>query len=183
MYESMEFYTIVCTHFRWVWSCLQGSLGKIYATTARHCGCKDSERLDINPPVNELHNLMFVHVIYRYIPREIYTDIRIRICKEVQSGNKASQFFFTLVLALLVSLTSNAGADRFQYLIHSGVGWVLLAILQCFSKPLGQLSFCFRAWAVYSVSLYSFHAVWAACKLFTALPSHSASFQTIQPGF
>ena len=115
-------------------------------------------------------------MIYRYIPREIYTDIRIRICKEVQSGNKASQFFFTLVLALLVSLTSNAGADRFQYLIHSGVGWVLLAILQCFSKPLGQLSFCFRAWAVYSVSLYSFHAVWAACKLLL-------HFQVIRPAF
>jgi len=41
----MEFYTIVCAYFRWIWGCLQSSFGEIYATAARHCGCEDSERL------------------------------------------------------------------------------------------------------------------------------------------
>ena len=53
---------------------------------------------------------------------------------ETQSDNEASQFFFMLVLALLVSLTikwNPTSADRFQYPIRTGVGWVSLARLHC----------------------------------------------------
>ena len=51
-----------------------------------------------------------------------------------QSGDEASQFFFKLVLALLVRLAgapTNASADRSQYPIRAGVGWVSLARLPC----------------------------------------------------
>ena len=47
-----------------------------------------------------------------------------------QNGNKDSQFFYKLVLALLVRLagaTTNASADPSQHPIRAGVGWVWLA--------------------------------------------------------
>ena len=95
---------------------------------------------------------------------------------------EASQFFFKLLLALLVSNTgapTNASTDRFQYLIHTGVGWVSLASLPCLYASVNML---FGPHAVCLASLYRFHAVRAACKPFSVLPSHSASFQTVQPG-
>ena len=66
-------------YFRWIWSCLQGSLGEIYATTTRQCGCEDSERLDTKLiPVNELHYLILCNENYThtYI---VYTRIYIYI--------------------------------------------------------------------------------------------------------
>jgi len=33
--------------YRWIWSCLQSSLGEIHATNAWDCRCEDSERLEI----------------------------------------------------------------------------------------------------------------------------------------
>ena len=40
-------FPVIILYSRWIWSCLQGSLGEILSTTTRYCGCKDSERLDI----------------------------------------------------------------------------------------------------------------------------------------
>ena len=84
---------------------------------------------------------------------------------------EASQFFFKLLLALLVSHTgapTNASADRFQYLIRAGVGWVSLASLPCLYASVNML---FGPRAVCLASLYRFHAVRAACKPFSVLPS------------
>ena len=95
---------------------------------------------------------------------------------------EASQFFFKLLLTLLVSHTgapTNASADRFQYLICAGVGWVSLASLPCLHASVNML---FGPWAVCLASLYRFHAVRAACKPFSVLPSCSVSFQTVRPG-
>ena len=89
---------------------------------------------------------------------------------------EASQFFFKLLLALLVSHTgdpTNASADRFQYLIRAGVGWVSLASVPCLYASVNML---FGPQAVCLASLYRFHAVWAACKPF-------ACFQAVQPAF
>ena len=93
---------------------------------------------------------------------------------------EASQFFFKLLSALLVSHTgasTNASADRFQYLICAGVGWVSLASLPCLYASVNML---FGPRAVCLASLYRFHAVQAACKPFSVLPSRSASFQTVR---
>ena len=99
-----------------------------------------------------------------------------------ESSLEASQFFFKLLLALLVSHTgapTNASADRFQYLIRAGIVWVLLASLPCLYASVNML---FGPRAVCLAILYRFHAVRAACKLFSVLPSRSASFQTVRPG-
>ena len=95
---------------------------------------------------------------------------------------EASQFFFKLLLALLVSHTgapTNASADQFQYLIRAGVGWVSLASLPCLYASVNML---FGPRAVCLASLYRFHAVRTACKPFSVLPSCSACFQTVRPG-
>ena len=95
---------------------------------------------------------------------------------------EASQFFFKLLIALLVSHTGppiNASTDRFQYLICAGIGWVLLASLPFLYVSVNML---FGPRAVCLASLYRFHAVRAACKPFSVLPSRSASFQTVHPG-
>ena len=96
---------------------------------------------------------------------------------------EASQFFFKLLLALLVSHTgvpTNASTDRFQYLvIRAGVGWVSLASVPCLYASVNML---FGPRAVCLVSLYRFHAVQAACRPLSVLPSRSASFQTVWPG-
>ena len=91
---------------------------------------------------------------------------------------EASQFFFKLLLALLVShagAPTNASADRFQYSICAGIGWV-----SCVSLPACMLQLIafmlFEPWAVCLVSLYRFHAVWVACKPFSVLPSRSSQF-------
>ena len=104
-----------------------------------------------------------------------------------QSGNKASQFFYKLVLALLGRLagaTTNTSADWSQYPICAGVGWVSLARLPCLYLA-SMLQYIvwpavmlFRLRAVCLASLYSFHPVWAVCKPFSQLPNRSASFQT-----
>ena len=89
---------------------------------------------------------------------------------------EASQFFFKLLLALLVSHTgapTNASADRFQYLIRAGVGWLSLASLPCLYASVNML---FGPRAVCLASLYRFHAVRAACKPFSVL-------QVVQPAF
>ena len=106
-----------------------------------------------------------------------------RSCKNNRGTNlEASQFFFKLLLALLVShagAPTNASADLFQYLIRAGVGWVSLASLPCLYASVNTL---FGPRAVCLASLYRFHAVRAACKPFSVLPSRSASFQTVRPG-
>ena len=106
--------------------------------------------------------------------------------KKLQNNRRtsleASQFFFKLLLALLVSHTgapTNASTDRFQYLIRAGVGWVSLASLPCLYASVNML---FGSRAVCLASLYRFRAVRAACKPFHVLPSRSASFQTVRPG-
>ena len=106
--------------------------------------------------------------------------------KEVakQSGNapRGQSVFFKLLLALLVRHTgapTNASADRFQYLIRAGVGWVSLASLPCLYASVNME---FGPRAVCLASSYRFHIVWAACKPFSVLPNRSASFQTVQPG-
>ena len=87
-----------------------------------------------------------------------------------------SQFFFKLLLALLVSHTgapNNASMDRFQYLIHAGVGWVSLVSLPCW---LLQLICCLGH------RLF----VWQVCTGFMPfglLVNHSACFQAVQPAF
>ena len=94
---------------------------------------------------------------------------------------EASQLFFKLLLALLVSHTgapNNASTDRFQYLIRAGVGWVSLASLPCLYASVNML---FEPRAVCLASLYRFHAIRAACKPFSMLPSRSASFETVRP--
>ena len=58
--------------------------------------------------------------------------------KKLQSSRgtslEASQFFFKLLLVILASHAggpTNASADRFQYLIRTGVAWLSLASLPC----------------------------------------------------
>ena len=70
-------------------------------------------------------------------------------------------------------LTVHRSADRFQYLIRAGVGWVSLANLPCLYASVSML---FGPRAVCLASLYRFHAVRAACKPFSVLPSCSARF-------
>ena len=64
-------------------------------------------------------------------------------------------------------------------LIRAGVGWVSLASLPFLYASVNML---FGPRAVCLASLYRFHAVRAACKPFSVLPSRSASFQTVWPG-
>ena len=51
---------------------------------------------------------------------------------------EASQFFFKLLSALLVSHTG-ASVDRFQYMIRAGIGWVSLASLPCLYASVNML--------------------------------------------
>ena len=106
-----------------------------------------------------------------------------------QSGNEASQFFFMLILALLVSLTGETQPTpaRIDFSIRSAlalVGSRLRDYLAWYTSVNRLASFMqFRPRAVCLASLYSFHAVRAACKPFGQLPSHSVSFQAIRPAF
>ena len=69
----------------------------------------------------------------------------------------------------------NAAQDGICFLSHSLQNTTLM--LQQDFKP-------FSPQAVCSASLYSFHAIWAACKPFSQfLPSRLASFQNVWPGF
>ena len=106
----------------------------------------------------------------------------IKAAGKKQSGDEASQFFLKLVLALLVRLAgvpTNASADRSQYPIRAGVGWVSLARLPCLHasvKSFGQLSCC-SGYGVF---------VWQVCTAFIPfglLVNLSASFQAIRPAF
>ena len=94
--------------------------------------------------------------------------------KQSETSLEASQFFFKLLLALLVShagAPTNASTDQFQYLIRAGVGWVSLASLPCLYVSVNML---FGPRAVCLASLYRFHVVQAACK---------PLFQAVQPVF
>ena len=95
-----------------------------------------------------------------------------------------------LVLALLVySLTAETQPTpaRIDFSIRSAlalVGSRLRDYLAWYTSVNRLASFMqFRPRAICLASLYSFRAVRAACKPFDQLPSHSASFQTIRPGF
>ena len=113
-----------------------------------------------------------------------------------QSGNDASQFFFKLVLALLVRLAgapTNASSDPSQYPIPISVGWVSLARLPCLylactlpvsvSKLFGQQSCCLGyglfVWQVcttfipFGLLVLTFQP---ASKPFSQLSNHSAWF-------
>ena len=94
-----------------------------------------------------------------------------------------------LILALLVSLTGETQPmpARIDFSIRSVlalVGSRLRDYLAWYTSVNRLASFMhFGPRAVCSASLYSFHAVRAACKPFGQLPSRSASFQTVRPGF
>ena len=103
-----------------------------------------------------------------------------------QSGNDASQFFFKLVLALLVRLagaSTNASSDRFSIrsalaLVGSCSWDVYLAcnLPAYFSKSFGQQSYCL------GYGLF----VWQVCTAlipFGLFVNHSANFQAIRPAF
>ena len=98
-----------------------------------------------------------------------------------------------LVLALVFSLASKTQARLNQRQRESDTEsdprwrWLGLRLgrLPCLYASVHRWPafMLFRPRAVCSASLYSFHAVRAARKPFNALPSRSASFQTVRPGF
>ena len=106
-------------------------------------------------------------------------------CKK-HSGNKASQFFYMLVLALFVNLASQTQPMLARIAFSIKVLCQGLAckttLFVCSCKLFGQLSCCLghrlfvQAAFQPSGRLYSFHAVQALCKPFRQLSSHLAWF-------
>ena len=98
-----------------------------------------------------------------------------------QSGNEASQFFFKLVLALLVRLAgapTNTSADRSQYPIRAGVGWVSprLARLPCLYASVNRLADCHATGCLFGKFVQLSSRSGCFCEPFSQLPNRSAWF-------
>ena len=105
-----------------------------------------------------------------------------KLLNETQFGNEASKFLYMLALAALVTLASETQPTPVS---NSRSAWRLGCETTLLIPSLLSMFECIllKIVCVCLASLYSFRAVRAACKPFSQLPSQSASFETVQPGF